>query len=130
ALLKIIGYGTERYPEKTARGLRVLNVTAWAGALFSLAFAVYDAAAELWTIVVINIVAAAFQATVPLWHRFGPLAAPLVYVVGVFANITLICSLLGTDSGMQFQYLAIAAGIVLVVGTERVALLAAVGAVA
>jgi adenylate cyclase len=129
-LSKIIGYGTERYPEKVARGLRVLNATTWAGVVFTLGFAAYDSAAGLWTVAATNVLLATFLATLPLWHRFGPLAAPLVYVVGVFAAIFVICSMLGTDSGMQLQYLAIAAGFVLVVGTERRLLLAVVGTAA
>jgi hypothetical protein len=38
------------------------------------------------------------------------LAGPLVYIVGSYTAIFVICSMLGTDNGMQVQYLAIAAG--------------------
>ena len=126
-LSKIIGYGTERYPEKIARGLRVLNATTFGGSVFVLGFALYDAIANLWTLVIINVLTALFLATIPLWHRAGSLAAPLVYIAGSYTAIFAICSLLGTDSGMQVQYLAIAAGAVLVLGTERLFLLAVIG---
>ena len=46
-LSKIISYGTERYPEQVARGLRVLNATSLGGSVFVLGFALYDAAAGL-----------------------------------------------------------------------------------
>ena len=67
---------------------------------------------------------------IPLWHRLGPLAAPLAFVVASYTSIFVICSMLGTDCGMQVQYLAIAAGTVLVVGTHRLVFLAVVGSVA
>jgi adenylate cyclase len=129
-LSKIIGYGTEHYPEKVARGLRVLNATTSGGSVFVLGFALYDAVAGLWTLVTINVLTALFLAAIPLWHRVGPLAGPLVYIVGSYTAIFVICSMLGTDSGMQVQYLAIAAGAVLVVGTERLTFLAIIGSVA
>ncbi|MET0408447.1 MAG: adenylate/guanylate cyclase domain-containing protein [Hyphomicrobium sp.] len=129
-IFQIIRFGTDHYPEKTARGLRVLNATTLCGASFVFGFALYDAAASLWTLVVINLLTALFLATIPLWHRAGPLVAPLVYVAGTYTAIFVICSLLGTDSGMQAQYLAIAAGTVLVLGAERIFLLVIIGVVA
>jgi adenylate cyclase len=126
-----ISYGTEKYPEKVARGLRVLNATAWGGSMLVLGFALYDLFnPKLWTLAGINVVTAVFLAAIPIWHRFGPLAAPIIYVVGAYTAIFGICSMLGTDSGMQMQYLAIAAGLVLVVGTERIGLIAAAAAAA
>lgn len=129
-LLKIVYYGTDQFPEKIAQGLRVLNAATLSGSVFALGFALYDALASLWTLVVINVLAALFFASIPLWHRFGPLAAPLVYIAGSFTTIFVICSMLGTDCGMQVQYLAIAAGAVLVLGADRIALLAIIGAIA
>lgn len=123
-LSSIVGYGTEYYPEKVARGLRVLNATALGGAVFVLGFAIYDAVAELWMLVAINALTALLLASIPLWHRAGPLVAPLIYVAGAYTAIFVICSMLGTDSGMQLQYLAIAAGAVLVLGVDRLVILA------
>jgi adenylate cyclase len=65
-----------------------------------------------------------------LWHRLGELAGVFAYVAFYYAAIFLICSMLGTDSGMQPQYAAIAAGSVLVIGTARIWLLAAICSVA
>jgi adenylate cyclase len=56
--------------------------------------------------------------------------APSVYIAGTYVMIFVICSLLGTDSGMQDQYLAIAAGAVLVLGAGRILLLAIIGFIA
>ena len=129
-LSKIIDYGTAHYPEKVARGLRILNATTLGGAVFVLGFALYDAVAKLWTLAAFNVLAACFLASIPLWHRAGPLVAPLVYVAGSYTAIFVICSMLGTNSGMQIQYLAIAAGTVLVVGAERLFLLTGTSIVA
>ena len=106
------------------------NATTLGGAVFVLGFALYDAVAKLWTLAAINVLAAFFLASIPLWHRAGPLVAPLVYVAGSYTAIFVICSMLGTDSGMQIQYLAIAAGTVLVVGAERLFLLTGTSIVA
>jgi adenylate cyclase len=115
-----IRYGTERYTEKVGRRLSVLNFTAWCGSLLVLFFAIYQFFhPKLWTLGSFNVMFATFLATIPFWHRFGALAAPLVYVVGVYAGIFVICSMVGTDSGMQMQYLAVAAGMLLVLDTER-----------
>ena len=129
-LSKLICYGTERYPEKVARGLLILNAASLGSAVFALGFALYDAVAGLWTLVTINLLYAIFMVGIPLWHRLGPLAAPLAFVVASYTSIFVICSMLGTDCGMQVQYLAIAAGTVLVVGTDRLVFLAVTGSVA
>src|SRR5688572_17341586 len=98
-LRQVIDYGIARFPERTARRLRVLNITTWCTALFSLAFAVYDLLdPALWKVAAVNVCVAAILLTVPLWHRFGPLAAPLAYVVVVYSAIFIICAMLGTDS--------------------------------
>jgi Adenylate and Guanylate cyclase catalytic domain len=124
-------YGTENYPPRVARRLQVLNATAWCGAVFVAIFALYDfLEPKLWSLAIINTLLALFLFSLPLSHRFGELAGPLAYVTVVYASIFLICSMLGTDSGMQLQYAAVAAGSVLVIGTERVLLVAVVCAVA
>ena len=124
-------YGTENYPPRVARRLQVLNATAWCGAVFVAIFALYDfLEPRLWSLAIINTLLALFLLSLPLSHRFGELAGPLAYVTVVYASIFLICSMLGTDSGMQLQYAAVAAGSVLVIGTERVLLVAVVCAVA
>jgi adenylate cyclase len=130
-LLPNINYGIARFPERTARRLRVLNVAAWCTAVFALGFAVYDLFhPALWKVAVANVIVAALLLTIPLWHRFGPVAAPLAYVVVSYSSIFIICAMLGTDSGMQMQYLAITAGVALILGTERIALSIAVAVVA
>src|SRR5215213_2139614 len=109
-LLPNISYGTEGYPEKVARRLRVLNVTTWSDSAVASSFAIADAFdPNLWTVAGISAVVACLLAAVPLLHRFDELAAVLAFGVVAYGAIFLICSMLGTDSGMQIQYLALAA---------------------
>ncbi|MET0429902.1 MAG: adenylate/guanylate cyclase domain-containing protein [Microvirga sp.] len=116
----IIGYGTRRYPPPVARRLRVLNATTWCGSLLVFGFALSDLVdRRLWGLAAINALVALLLACVPLLHRFGELAAALAYGVISYTAVFVICSMLGTDSGMQIQYLAIAAGAVLVLGPEQ-----------
>lgn len=127
-LLPNISYGTERYPEKVARRLRVLNCTTWGASAFGSGFAAADAFdPKLRTLMVINIGVACLLAAVPLLHRFGELAAVIAYGIISYVAIFVICAMLGTDCGMQIQYLALAAGSVLVVGPERLGLVAVFG---
>jgi adenylate cyclase len=123
-LSSIISYGTDGYPEPVARRLRVFNATAWAGSLMVFGFALSDLFfPKLWPLASINVGVASALAVIPLLHRFGELAATVVYGVISYIAIFVICTMLGTDSGMQLQYLAIAAGAVLVVGHEHIGLI-------
>ena len=79
-LLPNIRYGTDRYPEAIARRLRALNITTWMTATLGAGFAatqLFDPAPGLWKPGVVNAVAVPVFATLPLLHRFGPLAGPL-----------------------------------------------------
>lgn len=131
SLVSWISYGTDRYPARVARRLRVLNVTAWLSAAFAFGFSLNDISdPKLWTLGATNIIACLFTATIPLWHRFGELVGPIVYVVGAFTIISIECVMLGTGTGIQMQYAAIAAGMILVLGPSRRALIVAIGFVA
>ena len=127
-LLPNIRYGTERYPEKVARRLRALNISTWVGAALTCGFAVVqllDDARELWMVACVNAVTSLVLAAIPLLHRFGPLAVPIVFIITVYAATFVICSMIGTGTGMQSYYLVAAALVVLYVGTERIILASA-----
>ena len=83
----------------------------------------------LWKVATTNAVISLLLATVPLLHRFGPLAAPLVFVIIVYVATFVICSLLGTGTGMQSYYFVGAALVALYFGTERIVLASAFVAV-
>ncbi len=121
-LLPNIAFGTERYPPKVARRLRVVNIAAWTGAvlaaLFAVVFAVYPRPGT-WPLVGVDLAAMVILALTPLLHRFGPLlAGNLVFAVG-YAALAALCWLLGTTSGIALPFLVVPAVGLLVFGTER-----------
>lgn len=63
-------------------------------------------------------------------HRFGPLAAPIGLIVIGYAYFFLVCSMIGTASGMEMYYPIAAALGVLLLGIERIVLASAIGVVA
>jgi adenylate cyclase len=125
-----IRYGTERYPETIARRLRVVNIAAWVGAptvaIYSFQRLV-ESPPRLW---VYPAIAALAYVSIPLLHRFGPLAAPLGLVALTYAWIFWVSSIVGTDSGTYLYYLTVAALGIVMVGAERVLLCMAIVAVA
>jgi adenylate cyclase len=120
-LLQVLSCGAERYPRKIARRLRVVSIGCWSVALFSLAFAIfYLTEPKLRTVVILDIVFAIIVAAIPLLNRIGPQAAPIAFLLITYPATFIICFLLGTDSGMPMQYMALAACAVLLLGIEPV----------
>ena len=71
-LLPNIRYGTESYPEKVARRLRAVNITAWFAAAVILFFALARLTDPVrWPFGVVTALFAVAIAAVPLLHRFG-----------------------------------------------------------
>jgi adenylate cyclase len=132
-LLPNIRYGTEHYPEKVARRLRATNIAAWVGALAPAVFAVLrllDPAPGMFRRGLINAGLAIITASLPLLHRFSPLAAPLALVALSFAFLFRTSYQIGTGGGAFMYYLTATALAVLLIGTEHVVLTAAIGALA
>jgi adenylate cyclase len=132
-LSSIIGYGTERYPEKVARRLRAFNITAWVGALIPLTFAVLrllDPAPGMVARGLVNASYALVLALLPLLNRFSPLAGPLTLVAFSYAFIFRVVWQVGTAGGSYFTFLTASALGLLFLGTERVWLTALIAAVA
>jgi adenylate cyclase len=121
-LLPNIAFGTERYPPKVARRLRVVNIAAWTGAAFALVFAVVFGVVPrsgTWRLVAVDLGAFVLLAATPLLHRFGPLVAGnVLFAVGYFA-LSSLCILLGTASGIHLVFLVGPALGLLIFGTER-----------
>jgi adenylate cyclase len=132
-LLPNIRAGTERYPEKLARRLRALNLTTWIASALTGGFAIVqflDPTPDLWKVATINASSALIFAAMPLLHRFGPLVAPLTFIVSAYVVIFVIVFMLGTGTGMQLYYLTTMALVVLFFGTERILLASVFGVVA
>jgi adenylate cyclase len=131
--LPSIRFGTERYPEQVARRLRALNLTVWITVALTAGFAVVqflDPTPGLWKVGVVNALTALITAVVPLLHRFGQLAASLIFLSVVYVTIFVIVVLLGTGTGMRLYYLVATALAVLFFGTERIVLAAVFGVLA
>ena len=128
-----IGFGTEGYSEKVARRLRAVNIAAWSIAAAVAFFAVLrfaDPRPEMLPRAIINAVAAMVLASIPLLHRYGPLAAPLTLIAFVYAFLIYVVSQVGMDGGAWLAYLSASALGMLLIGIERVWLCAGLSAVA
>jgi adenylate cyclase len=122
----------QHYAESIARRQRLLTITAWLAVMVSGSFEIVQlfSGTAAWKVGLINIVAAAIFAIVPLLHRFGELVAPLVFISTTYVAIFTICWEVGTGSGAQLFYLVAACLVVLLLGIEHIALAAALAAVA
>ena len=128
-----IDFGTEGYSEKVARRLRAVNIAAWSVASAATFFAVLrfiDPRPEMLSRAIINVLAAIVLASIPLLHRFGPLAAPLMLIVFVYAFLIYVVTQVGMDGGAWLAYLSASALGMLLVGIERVWLCIGLSAVA
>jgi signal transduction histidine kinase len=130
-----IRYGTENYPEKVARRLRVLNLVTWCGvAVAASSFATYvaleflDPKPGLWKAATVNGLAALIFASIPLLHRFGTLWSALSLTLTGQVYLFSITWLLGTGSGLQMTIMGGAALNFVLIGTERILLSAGLGA--
>jgi adenylate cyclase len=132
-LLKVVRFGTERYPEKVARRLRALNITVWLGAATTAVFAILrltNPAPGMFTRGLVNAAFAVVIASIPLLHRFGPLAAPLAFVTLAFAWLFRTSVQMGTDGGAYLHYLTATVLGILFMGTEQLLLTIGVGVLA
>ena len=128
-----IRFGTERYPDKIARRLRATNIAASIGAVVTGFFAVLrflDPRPGMWKFGVVNALGTLLFGSIPLLHRFGPLAAPLALLGLVYAWIIWVTSHTGTDGGAYLTYFTAAALGILLVGAEHVFLTIAIGGIA
>lgn len=88
------------------------------------------ASPHLWWTGLVNIVAAAIYASVPLLHRFGELIPPLTFIGTAYLSIFTICWFVGTGSGLQFYFLVAACLVVLQLGVDRIFLASILAAIA
>lgn len=124
----------QHYSQRVERRLRVLNfATLLAAALttcFGLGFGLVTGVG-LRRIAIIYLLPAVIFALIPLLHRFSDWAAPVTFIGCTYVTIFVICWSVGTGSGLQFYFLAMAPLVVLLLGVEHIALaatLAAIGA--
>ncbi|BBY08569.1 adenylate cyclase [Mycobacterium noviomagense] len=122
----------QHYADSASRRRRVLNINATMAVLVCASYAVLGLAVghPVWRTQLVNLLAAAVFATVPLLHRFGELVAPLTFICTAYVSIFVICWNVGTGSGLQFFFLVTACLVVLQLGIEHIALAATLATVA
>jgi adenylate cyclase len=114
-----IRYGTEAYPEKIARRLRGFNIAVWVTALVPAGMMVVRFIDGKWKVAAADALVATLYVSMPLLHRFGPLAAPLAFVGVAYAVIFWVSSLVGTNGAERIGFFTITALGILIVGTEH-----------
>ncbi|MBO0864372.1 MAG: adenylate/guanylate cyclase domain-containing protein [Mycobacterium sp.] len=120
------------YVERFARRERLLTITAWLAVMVTGSFVIVQlfAGAAAWRPALINVVAAVVFAIVPLLSRFGELVAPLTLIGTAYVAVFTATWDLGTGGGSQFFFLVGACLAVLLLGTEHIALAAALAVIA
>ena len=128
-LIPNIRFGTEGYPEKVARRLRAFNIVVWIATLLPGSMTFVRFFDGKWKVAAADALIALSYASMPLLHRFGPLAAPLVFVGISYAVIFWVSSLVGTNSGERLGYFTATALSILIIGTEHYFITIALGVV-
>lgn len=101
--------GTSRYPPKTRRRLRNINVACYtiaiSCALFALTFALEDASTYR-VAIVINLLMMVDALIVPAIHRIHEVAAALFMAAVLMGGLFVIIALVGRESGIQINFVA------------------------
>lgn len=124
-------WGTAGYPRNIRRRLTIVNVMAMMIAVSSGVFAgVYAAFGvdEYWPLIVVNLVLVAVALLAPLAHRINDVAAALLICAAEYVALFFFVRELGRDSGIQLNYIVVAAVAFAICGMAHIRLV--VGAVA
>lgn len=122
---------TRHYAQRVSQRLRILKVAAGLAATICAGFGILEIWADrsiLW-IGVLNLISAAVFALTPMLYRYGELIAPLTFTGVAYLTTFVVCWVVGTDSGLQFYFLAAASITVLILGAERIVLAATVAGI-
>ncbi len=122
----------QQFADRIARRRRILRLNTSIAMIISVSFGVMQlvVAPQLWWTGVINLVGAAIYAVIPWLYRFGELVPPLTFICTAYASIFVICSILGTGTGLQLYFLVAACLVVFQLGIERIVLAALLAAIA
>lgn len=127
-IARLAGYGTEHYPPRIRRRLQIMNVTAYAVAVFTLIYVVQQAVLldfQTWRpVILINLVMAAVALSIPFLHRYGELTGPLAITLSELIGIFALTYYIGRDAGLHLQYFAATGAFFVIMGLERLKLIA------
>ena len=125
-LSRLSAYGTEGYPPHVRRRLKIMNVTAYVIALFTLVYAFQQMFLDFQTwkpVIIINFLMAVVALSVPFLHRFGELVGPMAILISELLGIFILTSYVGRDTGLHMQYFAAPAAFFVILGLERLKLI-------
>ncbi len=125
-LAGLSAYGTEAYPPHVRRRLKIMNVTAYVIALFTLVYAFQQMFLDFETwkpVIIINFMMALVALSVPFLHRYGELVGPMAILASELIGIFILTSYVGRDTGLHMQYFAAPAAFFVILGLERLKLI-------
>ena len=125
-LARLSAYGTESYPPHVRRRLKIMNVTAYLVALFTLVYAFQQMFLDFETwkpVIIINFLMALVALFVPFLHRYGELVGPMAILASELVGIFVLTSYIGRDTGLHMQYFAMPAAFFVILGLERLKLI-------
>jgi adenylate cyclase len=124
-------WGTAVYPRDIRRRLTIVNVMAMMIVVSSVAYAGVFAAfgvEDYWPLIVANLGLVVVALLAPLAHRISDVAAALLICAAEYVTLLFFVRELGRDSGIQLNYIVVAAVAFAVCGMTHIRLV--VGAVA
>jgi len=129
SLGRLLAFGAERYPPKIRRRLQTLNAMAYlivaTSTLYAIIYALADVRSYFW-IVQVNLMLAAVGVCVPLSYRFHELAGGMLILICEPIALFALVAVLGRDAGIQLNLIVGAAAPFVILGVERLALVAIV----
>ena len=121
-LSRLLSFGTDTYPLRTARRLKILNGMAWLIVVTSLQYAATFASADFaryQAFVWLNLALAIMGLSVPFLHRFHELAGGLLIAVTELVALFFFTAMLGRESGTQINLIIGAAAPFFILGLRR-----------
>lgn len=111
------------YVQRVSRQKQLINIIAVLAAGVSLTLGVIQLMTgwDLW-IAILEFGVAAICASIPILHRFGAQAPPLVLTLTTYIAVSVITFRIGTNAGLHQFLLVVAAFIIIVMGYEHIVL--------
>ena len=120
-------YGTQGYPEDVQRRLKIMNVVSYLIVFFTVLYLFQHLNTDynVWKVVIwVNIVLIFIAAAVPFLHRYGEITGGMTIAIAELIAQFVLMAELGRSSGMHIQYIALAAAPFVILGLNRLRLVA------
>ncbi|MEZ5873503.1 MAG: NADAR family protein [Hyphomicrobiales bacterium] len=111
-LVDLAEVGTEGYPRATRRRLKIVNIMAF---MIAISSAIYACVFAFWgmqeymPLVLMNVALMGFALLMPLAHRINDIAAALLICAAEYVALFFFVRELGHNSGIQLNYIIVAA---------------------